>query len=307
MQEEYAQDLIFLGGIGDALWLDDGKHFSRNYKQGYRVYDSNGIASAINLGSGLGGSSGLYLVRENKKEGRGGRKMLFVGVTGGVGAGKSSVLTFLQNNYRCRILMTDNIAQDIKRNNEDCIKQMKEIFKDDDIRNNDGSLSNTKLAKVIFTDKDKRDRLNAVIHPMVKQFVMDTYEEEKEKNELDILIVESALLAESGFTTICDEVWYIYASEDKRRKRLKLTRGYDDDKINNIFKSQLTEEEFRTMSDVVINNNGKQKKTHTQIEEIMTQHGIEKDYEKIEKREDELFNGVISFVVDNNKDGEKDE
>lgn len=60
-------DLIFLGGIGDNLWLDNGKHYSRNYKQGYRVYDANGVASAINLGSGLGGSSGLYLVREKRK------------------------------------------------------------------------------------------------------------------------------------------------------------------------------------------------------------------------------------------------
>ena len=63
-KQEFAADLIFLGGIGNNLWLDNGKHFSRNYKQGYRVYDSNGIASAINLGSGIGGASGLYLVRE---------------------------------------------------------------------------------------------------------------------------------------------------------------------------------------------------------------------------------------------------
>ena len=57
-------ELIFLGGVSDNLWLNDGKNFSRNHKQGYRVYDSNGIANTLNAsGGGLGGCSGLYLIR----------------------------------------------------------------------------------------------------------------------------------------------------------------------------------------------------------------------------------------------------
>ena len=297
-EQEFASDLIFLGGIGDNLWLNNGKHFSRNYKQGYRVYDSNGIASAINLGSGIGGSSGLYLVREICKEKeKEEKKMIFIGVTGGVGAGKSSILTYLQSNYRCKILMTDNIAQDIKRNDANCIAQMQLIFKDDDIYNKDGSLSNTKLAKVIFSNKSKRDRLNAIIHPAVKQFVIDTYNEEKEKNELDFLVVESALLVESKFNELCDEVWYIYASEKERRIRLRKSRGYDNEKIDNIIKSQLKEEDFRRLSNFVIDNNGSSNKSFEQIDEILGQHGIEKDYEKIEKKNDDVFSGTIDLLV----------
>lgn len=54
---------MFLGGISENLWLDDGKLLSRNYKQGYRVYDVDGIANSITSnGGGLGGCSGLYLV-----------------------------------------------------------------------------------------------------------------------------------------------------------------------------------------------------------------------------------------------------
>ena len=59
-------ELIFLGGIGEDehKWLSDGKEFSRNFKQGYRVYDSRGIAAALTgQGGGLGGVSGIYLVR----------------------------------------------------------------------------------------------------------------------------------------------------------------------------------------------------------------------------------------------------
>ena len=64
-----SNELIFLGGIDEKLWLDNGKYLSRNYRQGYRVYDSEGIAQAIVAQSvgGLGGYTGLYLIREENK------------------------------------------------------------------------------------------------------------------------------------------------------------------------------------------------------------------------------------------------
>lgn len=60
--------MIFVGGIESKKWLDNGKYLSRNYKQGYRVYDSEGIACALTAQGtgGLGGYSGLYLIREKK-------------------------------------------------------------------------------------------------------------------------------------------------------------------------------------------------------------------------------------------------
>lgn len=58
--------MIFVGGIESNKWLDNGKDLSRNYKQGYRVYDSDGIACALTTqGGGLGGYSGLYLIKNN--------------------------------------------------------------------------------------------------------------------------------------------------------------------------------------------------------------------------------------------------
>ena len=67
--ENTPNELIFVGGIDSNLWLDNGKQLSRNFKQGYRVYSSEGIACSITTnGGGLGGTSGLYLVEiENNK------------------------------------------------------------------------------------------------------------------------------------------------------------------------------------------------------------------------------------------------
>jgi hypothetical protein len=61
--ENTPNELIFVGGIDSSLWLDNGKQLSRNFKQGYRVYSSEGIACPITTnGEGLGGCIGLYLI-----------------------------------------------------------------------------------------------------------------------------------------------------------------------------------------------------------------------------------------------------
>ena len=67
--ENTPNELIFIGGIDSNLWLDNGKQLSRNFKQGYRVYSSEGIACSITTnGGGLGGCTGLYLIEMENNE-----------------------------------------------------------------------------------------------------------------------------------------------------------------------------------------------------------------------------------------------
>ena len=67
--ENTPNELIFIGGIDSNLWLDNGKQLSRNFKQGYRVYSSEGIACSITTnGGGLGGCTGLYLIETENNE-----------------------------------------------------------------------------------------------------------------------------------------------------------------------------------------------------------------------------------------------
>lgn len=67
--ENTPNELIFVGGIDSKLWLDNGKQLSRNFKQGYRVYSSEGIACSITTnGGGLGGYTGLYLIERENNE-----------------------------------------------------------------------------------------------------------------------------------------------------------------------------------------------------------------------------------------------
>ena len=253
--------------------------------------------------------------------------MLFVGITGGVGAGKSEILNYLRTNYNSKVMLTDEIAHDLMEPGTDCYERLKAIFDTDkllsdpamaalfeqepefSVYNADGTFNRPNLAKVIFSDEGKRDALNAIVHPAVKQYVIDQYEIEKARAEgrevlqtspeqtqnqreqaqdqqeqatdngaLDLLVVESALLIDDNYDVICEEMWYIYTSQENRRARLKASRGYSDEKVQSIFDSQLSEEEFRRHCGEVIDNNGTPADAFAQIKEILASREI---YEEV--------------------------
>ena len=123
-----------------------------------------------------------------------------------------------------------------------------------------------KLAQVIFSNEEKRERLNTIVHPAVKKYVKEQFQLERERGTIQVLVLEAALLIEEHYDEICDELWYIYTSEENRRARLKASRGYSDEKIDQIFKSQLSEEAFREAACEVIDNNGDREDTFRQID-----------------------------------------
>lgn len=195
--------------------------------------------------------------------------MKFIGITGGVGAGKSEILSYLGKKTGVRVMLADEIAHELMEVGTDCYKCLRQTFNDEDIWNSDGSFNREKLAKVIFSDKLKRDIMNSIVHPAVKEYVIRQQEYEKERGELSLLVLEAALLIEEHYDKICDELWYIYTSEENRRDRLKASRGYSDEKIDNIFKSQLSEEEYRKYCAVVIDNNGSVEAAFEQIDKAL--------------------------------------
>jgi len=194
--------------------------------------------------------------------------MRFIGITGGVGAGKSAILSYLAEKPKTRVMLADEIAHELMEPGTDCYKQIEERFAEEDIFAEHG-FDREKLARIIFGDSLKREAMNAIVHPAVKEYVRKQYALELEKGELELLILEAALLIEEEYDEICDELWYIYTSEENRRKRLKESRGYSDEKIDSIFKSQLSETEFRESTQVAIDNNGNLNETYQQIEKAL--------------------------------------
>ena len=194
--------------------------------------------------------------------------MRFIGITGGVGAGKSAILDYLAGKPKVKVMLADDIAHELMKPDTECYNKLRELF-DSSVFNADGQINNIRMAEAIFNDSSLRDKLNAIVHPAVKEYVIKQYRIEKESGCLEWLILEAALLIEEHYDEICDELWYIYTSEENRRLRLKESRGYSDEKIDNIFASQLSEAEYRSACQKCIDNNGTVEHTYMQIEEII--------------------------------------
>ena len=195
--------------------------------------------------------------------------MRFIGITGGVGAGKTAILQYLSEKEHTRVMLADEIAHELMKPGTACYRKIVDTFIMEDILASDGSFDRGKLASVIFSSEEKRLKMNAIVHPAVKAYVREQLQLERERKQLKLLVLEAALLIEDHYDEICDELWYIYTTEEKRRVRLMETRGYSREKVAQIFASQLPEEIYRKKCKVTIDNNGKLSETFLQIEKAL--------------------------------------
>lgn len=192
--------------------------------------------------------------------------MRFIGITGGVGAGKSAILAYLDKRTDTRVMLADDIAHDLMKPGTSCYDRLKCCFEKENIYLKDGNFDRNKMAKVIFSDKIKRQKLNEIVHPAVKEYVIEQAALEHQKGKLKYLILEAALLIEEHYDEICDELWYIYTKEEIRQERLMESRGYSVEKVKQIFASQLKEDEYRKHCKVVIDNNSGYEEAYQQID-----------------------------------------
>ena len=195
--------------------------------------------------------------------------MKFIGITGGVGAGKSAILSYLAKKPDTRVMLADEIAHDLMEPGTDCYRAIEEVFGTEDIFLPEGGLDRSKLASVIFADATKRQQMNGIVHPAVKEYVKQTAREEREAGKRKLLVLEAALLIEEHYDEICDELWYFYTREDIRQQRLIDSRGYSVEKVQQIFASQLKEDAYRSHCRVVIDNNGSVEDSFSQIDEAL--------------------------------------
>lgn len=195
--------------------------------------------------------------------------MKFIGITGGVGAGKSAILQYLSEKENIRVMLADEIAHDLMKQGTRCYKKIVKAFMYDNILDCDGEFDRGKLAKVIFSSDEKRLKMNSIVHPAVKEYVKEQLALERARGELEFLVLEAALLIEDHYDEVCDELWYIYASQEVRKERLMRTRGYSEEKVEQIFESQLPEKVYREKCKVTIDNNGDLSETFLQIDEAL--------------------------------------
>ena len=194
--------------------------------------------------------------------------MKVIGITGGVGAGKSSVLALLKEMCSCDIIQADLVARNIYQSGNIGFEKVVDIF-GEQIVGEDGEINRPLLADIIFKNPNKRIVLNSIIHPLVKQEIINQINNHKIADDVDYCFVEAALLIEDHYDIFMDEIWYIYVSEDVRRIRLSASRGYSDEKIKQMIEKQQKEEEFKSMASNIIDNSGDLEDTKAQIIKIL--------------------------------------
>lgn len=179
--------------------------------------------------------------------------MKVIGLTGGVGSGKSTIANIIVKNFNVYAIYTDDIARrQMQRGGSSYDGVVKEFG--EGILGDDKEIDRKKLALTVFADENKLLRLNELTHPQVQIEVQEIIESLKEEGNYQAVLVETALLIEAGYVSFCDEVWYVYAPMEDRRKRLRASRGYTDEKMNDIFSKQKSDLEYRRYCTNIIYN-----------------------------------------------------
>jgi dephospho-CoA kinase len=140
--------------------------------------------------------------------------MITIGVTGGVGAGKSEILRHLKEHYNSRILMSDNAAKDLERPGGPLYEPLVALLESEEGRKGmaeplllpDKEINKAEMARRIFADAAILSKINQLVHPAVNQYILDEIERERKEGKREFFVLESALLLENGYDKILDSI-----------------------------------------------------------------------------------------------------
>jgi dephospho-CoA kinase len=194
--------------------------------------------------------------------------MKVIGLTGGVGSGKSLAAKILAQECGATLLITDELGHKVMEPGQKGYDSVVKHF-GTDILLPDETIDRKALAEIVFQNEEERKALNDMIHPLVMQYIREFIE--GRRREQGVIVLESALLFESGCDAFCDSVWYIRVSKQKRIWRLKQNRHYSEEKIAGIMAKQMEETEFVQKCDVIIENNETPEQLQDEIRQKISQ------------------------------------
>ncbi|MCR5846843.1 MAG: dephospho-CoA kinase [Lachnospiraceae bacterium] len=179
-------------------------------------------------------------------------KSYIIGITGGVGSGKSLALEYLSEVYDCIIIKADDIGNEVKLKGRECYNEIIDLL-GKDILNEYDEIDKKKMSDIIFADPALVEKINAIIHPAVRKEIENIIEDDK--GDHAFIVIEAALLVEADYFDILNELWVVDSSKEIRIKRLMETRGYSLEKCENIMAFQNDTDYYIRSSDLFSEKN----------------------------------------------------
>ena len=189
--------------------------------------------------------------------------MLKVGLTGGIGSGKSEVSARLRA-HGAMIIDADRIAREVVEPGTPGLAAVAAEFGEEILRP-DGSLDREKLASIVFSDADRRAALNAIVHPLVGERVAELMEAAPEDA---VVVYDVPLLVENDLAGMYDVVVVVDAPVETQIRRLVERRGMTEEEARARIAAQATREQRRALAHHVIDNSGSLDELHSQVDAL---------------------------------------
>ena len=190
--------------------------------------------------------------------------MLKIGLTGGIGSGKTAVSDQFQR-LGIHIIDTDIISRELMSHNQAVLKNVVETFSDK-VLDGKGAVDRKKLAQIVFSNKEQKLQLENILHPAIRKEVNQQIQGfSLQNNPAKYLIVVIPLLLETGFTDLIDRVLVVIAEEKLRVERIKQRDNRTLAEIRAIINSQASDEKRTCAADDIIENNNDFKQLESQV------------------------------------------
>lgn len=180
--------------------------------------------------------------------------MLRIGITGGLGSGKSTAAKYFETKGY-PVTYADPIAKQIMAEDKKVREKIESILGPNAYRA-DGTLNTDYIAASIFSDRRKKNHVEGIVHPVVIKRISDFFDSHERKGEHPMAFVEAALIFESNMDSLLDYVIVVSAPEPTRIDRVALRDGSDKSSIRDRIRSQFSDELLRTRADFVLENTG---------------------------------------------------
>lgn len=188
---------------------------------------------------------------------------LLIGLTGGIGSGKSTIARRLRD-HGAVVIDADDIAREVVEPGKPALAEIISAF-GPQILNTDGTLNRSALAEIVFNDSAKRQMLNDIVHPAVRARTNELFEQ---CGDNDVIIYDVPLLVESNGMYDFDHIIVASAPEPVRVQRLMENRGMTEAEAQSRIESQASEESRLSIADTVINTGSSLENTYLQVDEF---------------------------------------